>query len=62
MQAKAMELAGKMQKMAGDPAKMQDLAGKLQEIQKNVQESGANGSYTIQEACEAYDELLEAVG
>ena len=58
MMAKATELGEKMKGMAGDPAAMQAMATKMQEIQAKVQKGSADGSFGIEAACAAYDELL----
>lgn len=58
MMAKATELGEKMKGMAGDPAAMQAMAGKMQEIQAKFQKGSADGSFGIEAACAAYDELL----
>lgn len=58
MMAKATELGEKMQGMAGDPAAMQDMTAKMQDIQAKVQQGVADGSFGIEDACAAYDELL----
>mgnify|MGYP000147368553 CR=1 FL=1 len=60
MMAKAQELSEKVQGMASDPAALQEFTGKLQEIQQKVQEGAADGSFTVQQACDAYDEMLAA--
>jgi|MDTG01.1.fsa_nt_gb uncharacterized protein involved in copper resistance len=60
MMAKATELGEKMKAMASDPAAMQEMAGKMQDIQAKVQQGTADGSFGIEEACAAYDELLAA--
>ena len=49
-----------MKAMASDPAAMQEMAGKMQDIQAKVQQGTADGSFGIEEACAAYDELLAA--
>ncbi|MEP2102005.1 MAG: hypothetical protein ABJP02_10905 [Parasphingorhabdus sp.] len=59
MQEKATELATKMQGLAGDPDKMQELSAEMMEIQKKVQDSASDGSYSLQDACDAYDALLK---
>ena len=59
MQEKAKELSSKMQTLASDPAKMQELSAEMMEIQKKVQDSASDGSYSLQDACDAYDELLK---
>lgn len=58
MMAKATELGEKMQGMAGDAAAMQDMTAKMQDIQAKVQQGAADGSFGIEDACAAYDELL----
>lgn len=58
MMAKATELGEKMKGMAGDPAAMQAMATKMQEIQAKVKKGSADGSFGIDVACTAYDELL----
>jgi len=60
MLAKANALSEKMQGMAGDMEAMQAMGEKMQEIQEKVQAGAADGTFTAAEACEAYDELLEA--
>lgn len=60
MMAKATELGEKMQGMASDPAAMQDMSAKMQEIQVKIQQGTADGSFSIEDACAAYDELLAA--
>lgn len=60
MMAKATELGEKMQAMASDPAKMQEMAAKMQDIQAKVQAGTADGSFGVEQACAAYDELLAA--
>lgn len=59
MQEKATALSSKMQELASDPAKMQELSAEMMEIQKKVQDSASDGSYSLQDACDAYDELLK---
>ncbi|MEO9635251.1 MAG: hypothetical protein ABJF89_16295 [Parasphingorhabdus sp.] len=59
MQEKATALSSKMQELAGDPAKLQELSEEMMAIQKKVQENTADGSYSLQDACDAYDELLK---
>lgn len=58
MMAKATELGEKMKGMASDPAAMQEMASKMQDIQAKIQQGTADGSFGIEEACAAYDELL----
>jgi hypothetical protein len=60
MMAKATELGEKMKGMASDPQAMQEMATKMQDIQAKVQQGTADGSFGIEQACLAYDELLAA--
>lgn len=58
IRAKVIELGKKMQEMAGDPKKMQGLSDKMMELQKKVEFGSTDGSFTIEQACDAYDDLL----
>jgi hypothetical protein len=60
MMAKATKLGEKMQGLASDPAAMQEMATKMQDIQKKLQQGATDGSFGIDQACAAYDELLAA--
>ena len=58
MVAKATELGEKMTALASNPTEMQELASKMQEVQEKMQKGAADGSFSVEDACAAYDELL----